>query len=63
MQPKCEQKNNQSTNKSNLKKSKKMKKNNMYEAPKAEIVELNVNRNFMEDPIFDGGISDDGYGF
>ncbi len=40
-----------------------MKKNNMYEAPKAEIVELNVNRNFMEDPIFDGGISDDGYGF
>ncbi len=24
-----------------------MKKNNMYEAPKAEIVELNVNRNFM----------------
>lgn len=26
-------------------------KNNMYEAPKAEIVELNVNRNFMEDAI------------
>jgi hypothetical protein len=28
-----------------------MMKNNMYEAPKAEIVELNVNRNFMEDAI------------
>lgn len=27
-----------------------MMKNNMYEAPKAEIVELNVNRNFMENP-------------
>jgi len=40
-----------------------MKKNNMYEAPKAEIVELNVNRNFMEDPFIDGGISDDGYSF
>lgn len=28
-----------------------MKKNNIYEAPKAEVVELNVDRKFMEDPI------------
>lgn len=28
-----------------------MEMNNIYEAPKAEVVELNVNRKFMEDPI------------
>lgn len=27
-----------------------MKMNKMYEAPKAEMVELNVNKSFMEDP-------------
>lgn len=31
------------------------KMNNMYEAPKAEVIELNVNARFMEDPMEESG--------
>ena len=32
-----------------------MKNNNMYEAPQAEIVELNMSQNVMEDPYVSPG--------
>ena len=38
-----------------IKKQNKMKNNNMYEAPQAEIVELNMSQNVMEDPIVESG--------
>jgi hypothetical protein len=31
------------------------KMNNMYEAPKAEIVELNMSQNVMESPVVESG--------
>lgn len=31
------------------------KMNNMYEAPKAEIIEFNMSQNIMEDPGFESG--------